>query len=68
MPLYEYQCRQCGGHFEILQRMSVTAKEIAELECPQCGTSNPKKILSVFCGQTSSPSLNTAADSGIPGG
>ncbi|MAE18130.1 transcriptional regulator [Candidatus Poribacteria bacterium] len=68
MPLYEYQCRQCGDQFEILQRMSVTAEEIAGLECPQCGTSNPKKTLSVFSGQTSSPSLNMAADCGIPSG
>ena len=22
MPLYEYACRQCGGHFDVLQKFS----------------------------------------------
>ena len=33
MPLYEYECRQCGKHIERIQNAS--AKPLAE--CPLCG-------------------------------
>ena len=33
MPLYEYQCEQCGSHFEELQK--VTEKPVKK--CPKCG-------------------------------
>lgn len=33
MPAYEYRCRECGGHFEMRQKM--TDPEIEE--CPSCG-------------------------------
>jgi putative FmdB family regulatory protein len=32
MPVYEYECEQCGVRFERLQRMS----EAALTECPEC--------------------------------
>jgi putative FmdB family regulatory protein len=32
MPIYEYQCKQCGLHFERFQRMSDTPVQI----CPEC--------------------------------
>jgi putative FmdB family regulatory protein len=33
LPHYEYECTQCGHHFEVFQRMSDPKLEI----CPQCG-------------------------------
>lgn len=33
MPLYEYECRQCGGRFERRQKVS----EAPVSECPDCG-------------------------------
>ena len=33
MPAYEYECRECGGHFERRQKMSEPEVE----ECPACG-------------------------------
>lgn len=33
MPAYEYECRECGGHFEKRQKMS----EPEVSECPACG-------------------------------
>ncbi|MCK4788890.1 MAG: zinc ribbon domain-containing protein [Desulfobacteraceae bacterium] len=33
MPTYEYECRQCGLHFEKFQKMSDTPLK----KCPQCG-------------------------------
>jgi putative FmdB family regulatory protein len=35
MPLYEYQCDECGIRFERRQRMT----EDAITECPECGSS-----------------------------
>jgi putative FmdB family regulatory protein len=32
MPVYEYQCKQCGLHFERFQRMSDAPVQI----CPRC--------------------------------
>jgi putative FmdB family regulatory protein len=33
MPLFEYQCENCGVRFERLQRKS----DPMETECPECG-------------------------------
>jgi len=33
MPAYEYECRECGGHFERRQKMS----EPEVSACPECG-------------------------------
>lgn len=32
MPIYEYQCKNCGHHLEALQKMSDPALQ----ECPEC--------------------------------
>lgn len=32
MPIYEYQCRKCGAHHELLQRMSDPPLR----RCPSC--------------------------------
>ncbi len=40
MPLYEYQCKQCGHRFEKIQ--SFSAPEIKE--CPVCGGETEKMI------------------------
>ena len=41
MPLYEYQCDQCGHRFEVIQKFSDSPLET----CPTCGGS-VKKLLS----------------------
>ena len=33
MPIYEYQCQQCGAHFETMQKMS----DAPLTECQACG-------------------------------
>jgi putative FmdB family regulatory protein len=40
MPLYEYQCTDCGNHFELRQKFSDTPAR----ECPKCGGSVQKLI------------------------
>jgi putative FmdB family regulatory protein len=42
MPLYEYQCQQCGKRSEVLQRMN----EPPLTECPVCGGTLKKLISS----------------------
>lgn len=42
MPLFEYACRDCQHHFELLVRESTT------LECPECHSQALEKQLSVF--------------------
>jgi putative FmdB family regulatory protein len=40
MPAYEYQCRDCGGHFERRQKMS----EPELSTCPSCNGSVQRLI------------------------
>lgn len=45
MPIYEYRCQACGTHFEKLVRSTVTPLVV---QCPQCGSQDCKKALSMF--------------------
>jgi putative FmdB family regulatory protein len=42
MPLFEYECRSCGHHFEYLTRDGRTPA------CPSCESGDLQKQLSVF--------------------
>ena len=42
MPIYEYECKQCGHQFETLVRASTVAN------CPTCASTNLDKKLSLF--------------------
>jgi len=41
MPLYEYQCDACGGHFEVIQKFSETTEE-----CRRCGKGPVRRMAS----------------------
>ncbi len=43
MPVFEYRCQDCGKDFEKLVR-----KDGQEVVCPDCGSENVEKKLSVF--------------------
>lgn len=45
MPIYEYQCKDCGTEFEKRVSMSTPTSEI---DCPQCGERHSERIMSVF--------------------
>ncbi len=65
MPIYEYQCEDCGSEFELLVR-SETA-----LVCPTCDSTHLEKQLSVFAtaDATSAPAPFTPCGScGNPDG
>jgi len=42
MPIYEYQCQQCGHQMEAIQKIS----DAALVECPECGKPALKKLVS----------------------
>lgn len=42
MPLFEYECRECGKHFEAL------VTEARRPMCPSCKSENLEKLVSVF--------------------
>ncbi len=42
MPLFEYECRACGRHFEYLTRGGQSPA------CPSCESDDLQKLLSVF--------------------
>lgn len=45
MPLYEYECLECGTRFEVIQRLKERA--LKKFECDECGEVRPvKKLLS----------------------
>jgi putative FmdB family regulatory protein len=65
MPLFEYACRECDNHFELLVR------ESTKLECPKCSGTHLDKQFSVFAthGGGDQPSFGqTAAGGGCCGG
>ena len=42
MPIYEYQCEECGHEMEAMQKMS----DDALTDCPECGKPALKKLIS----------------------
>ena len=46
MPIYEYQCQDCGHVFSKLWRTLSAAQEAAPPSCPQCGSENTTRIVS----------------------
>lgn len=60
MPIYEYQCEDCGAEFELLVRSDT------RLECPTCESTNLEKQLSVFATEKSSGAAAPALAGGAP--
>ena len=68
MPIYEFDCQDCGDNFESLV-MSFT--QIDGVTCPECESGNIQKKISNFAvngNLGNSLSLNTSAASCAPGG
>ena len=45
MPIYEYQCRECGHRFERLRSMKDADSDV---ECPKCHSPKAERQLSTF--------------------
>lgn len=54
MPIYEFECKECGENFEELVSPSQD-----DIKCPKCGSDKVEKLFSPFssssnsCGTTS---------------
>lgn len=46
MPTYEYECRDCGHKFELLQKMSDKPVK----KCPKCKKEAAKRLISTGVG------------------
>jgi putative FmdB family regulatory protein len=42
VPIFEFECLQCKGQFELLVRSNTAAA------CPSCGSADLRKLLSMF--------------------
>ena len=45
MPIYEYECKECGEKFEA--RRGIDDSDV-EIKCPKCGVKHPRRVLSLF--------------------
>ena len=67
MPLYEYECKECGCEFERMVRFSEADQNPA---CPTCQSQATRKKISVFAslggsaGTSSTPSNSSCGSSG----
>lgn len=59
MPIYEYQCLECGHTIEILRFGGETAEE----NCPECGSGRLRRLFSPFAvgGASVSPTETPSA-------
>jgi putative FmdB family regulatory protein len=60
MPIYEYQCRDCGHRFEILQRLGQGPEGLA---CPRCSADQLEKQYSTFASNTGETARRSASPS-----
>ena len=54
MPLYDYQCENCGKVFTVA--LSLKEREYAEIQCPGCNSKAVRQVLSTFVAKTSKKS------------
>jgi len=57
LPIYEYECLNCGERFELRRSISDSSKE--EI-CPKCGIEDVRRIFSTFA-TASSGSFDTSS-------
>ncbi|MFW6125643.1 MAG: FmdB family zinc ribbon protein [Chloroflexota bacterium] len=53
MPIYEYQCAECGERFEVRQSFGDDGSKVS---CPKCKAENPKRLISSFFSPNASDS------------
>jgi putative FmdB family regulatory protein len=65
MPIYEYICNKCKSIFSLIQKVGTSEKDTT---CPQCGSEEVKKKLSLFSSRTSKGSSEPSPPLPIPSG
>ena len=61
MPIYEYQCKPCGAKFEKLIR---TMSSTDPVKCPECGSNQTARALSVFAAVSSEGGSKSSSGDG----
>ncbi|MBC8164760.1 MAG: zinc ribbon domain-containing protein [Bryobacteraceae bacterium] len=64
MPIYEYQCSDCGKQHEQIRRM---AEADSGVECPQCKSAHSRRLLSTFATTSGSTSSQSGQQSAMQG-
>lgn len=63
MPIYEYECKDCGRAFSLLVLKSA---EAANVQCNACGSPNISKLMSKFAFHQTEASRIDALETGRP--
>lgn len=50
MPIFEYRCASCDEKFE---ELVLSRSQTSKVECPRCGGTEVKPLISLFAAQTS---------------
>ncbi|OAT81439.1 FmdB family zinc ribbon protein [Desulfotomaculum copahuensis] len=64
MPIYDFECRQCGHKFTLLTGVS----ERDKATCPACGSSDLRQLISGCAVKVSGGSGSGSAGGGCGGG
>ncbi|MEA2100966.1 MAG: zinc ribbon domain-containing protein [Thermodesulfobacteriota bacterium] len=57
MPIYEYECKDCGEAFDALVSITVDTPP----DCPKCKGQNVKKKMSMFASSSSGGSSGSSS-------
>lgn len=58
MALYEFECKDCGTHFEV--NMPMHEHDVPEHQhpaCPKCGKQQTRQLITTFSSKPASPSF-----------
>jgi putative FmdB family regulatory protein len=64
MPVYEYQCEDCGRKFDILATLAEKEAGLNPV-CPRCGRTRVRQVLGRFTLLTGSKSESDEFDAGL---
>ncbi len=65
MPIYEYRCKECGAEFEKMVRLSEADRSPL---CPECGSPDTRKQITIFASPNSSSSTQGSSSSSCGSG
>ncbi len=64
MPIIEYQCKECSTKYDFLHK---SINNIEDVSCPECNSSNSKRLLSTFSSTMESSSSTPSCETGSCG-